>query len=751
MSKPDALTQRELTPWRDALVDSCAQLLGRPVSELQAEFDATARAAQPPAFAPRSVDEHAPRDLTDYVIMSTLKARRTTSDENACSWFFNLMDRTGRGYVLRDEFVRYAPYMSPIADAAVARTVFDLLVAAQQDDDEEDAPEQEPISREQPERNSGLRRRRPRRTLLPSVASLNRLNASSDTNASCDDSASADEADTSSLPASLAPSRHLFPVSVALQYLTWNKYYTGVLKKYYEKDADWERVKRDVGLDMTEVLVKSEGAIVHAELLPTMGKLYLSQRYLVFHAAVGRNHYVARLGAISNVRMNAIPYLMRDCFEVFLNSDTQAAMEGVTAATQTGAGAAKAHVESLPEHIGLLMRQFTAGDKPLSFSLMEFRDTARRDNWVTLLKELVSAYKLHVQMGFGTTGRASPLNPHRRENGDAERDGENVDPRKDDDVASDEEGQRRQNDKRRRSGGGGLNAYEFSPFRNEPPTPLLVIAAHANVARYRALRRVTARRRTQSLLVFSHAERNGAKVNWYVDSVRQFDSWNEKSWIERLVSSIRDNMAANERVYRAQDEQPFDLRVLATSIGRLAELCEPFARSVQYLNHLFQWQNPPATILAILVSSVIAIRGYVPYVPAMVLFGQAAWIVETRMKWFGVGMARSPAEDVEEQQQNVLQMVAQVRDALQAAQNVITRLNVFLGKVQTLCLWRAQAWQSWVAVAAVLVTMLVFAFVPANLLFMALVGLMFGKHFLPPSNPALRFWEQVPSRVDNVK
>lgn len=761
----------EKTTWRSTLVESCAQLLGKSVPVLRAELEETLRATNGSGFANRTDEEHAPRDLADYVIMNTLKSRRASSSPNVCSWFFNLMDRTGYGYVLREEFVRYSPYMSPIADAAIANTVFELLLSAQQENNGDDSstPDNTRPSSSTPSipypptdtsteelsrtrSGDGLRRRRPARTLLPSVRSLNRLSSGLDRGHEPGEESASGSNCASGSADQLAPSRHLYPLSIALQFPTWNRYYLAVLAKYYAKDSDWERVKREVGIDANEVLIKSEGALVHADLLPTVGKLYLSQRYLVFHAAIGRNHYVARLGAISNVRNNSIPYLMRDCFEVFLNSEIQAALEGVTAATNASSASStrrshernRSPFEYLPQHIGNIMRQFTSCDKPLSFSLMEFRDTSRRDNWVAILKELVSAYRLHIQMGFGATGRASPLNLQQGSTSDSSGDAVSASDDLDDDDA---DGQRYVSHQRS-SSRIRVSAYEFSPFRDEPPTPLLVVAAQANIARYRALRHVTKRRRPQTLLIFSYAERHTAKVNWYVDSVRKFDSWNEKSWIDRLVSSIRENISANQRVYRAQDEQPFDLRVLATSIGRLAELCEPLARSIQFLNQLFQWQNPPATVLAILACSFIAIRGYVQYVPAMVLFGQACWIVETRLNWFGVGMARRPSENVEEQQQNVLQMVAQVRDALQAAQNVIARVNVFLGKVQTLFLWRAHSWQSWVAVATVLFTVMVLIFVPAKMLFMVFVSFMFGKHFLPPSNPALRFWEKVPSRID---
>jgi hypothetical protein len=120
--------------WRDAMVTACADLLGRSMEQLRAEFDAIHSAAQSAAAAEAAVgvipnsatsnvaasDPLLPRDLADHAIMATLKSRDTFAMQNAPSWLFNTMDRSGAGFVLRDEFIRYSPLMSPIADSAVA-------------------------------------------------------------------------------------------------------------------------------------------------------------------------------------------------------------------------------------------------------------------------------------------------------------------------------------------------------------------------------------------------------------------------------------------------------------------------------------------------------------------------------------------------------------------------------------------------------------------------------------------------------
>ena len=144
-----------------------------------------------------------------------------------------------------------------------------------------------------------------------------------------------------------------------------------------------------------------------------------------------------------------------------------------------------------------------------------------------------------------------------------------------------------------------------------------------------------------------------------------------------------------------------------------------------------------------------------PYVPALLVLAQAAWIIETRYNYLGLGMrmaerdARAQRQDDEDG--NVLDVVAQVKDVLQVAQNAVRRLNIFLGKVQTLCFWGAEEWQSWVAVSALFVVAFVLLVVPVKMVFMALVFLFFVKHFLPPQNPVRNFWESVPHTMPRRK
>lgn len=269
--------------------------------------------------------------------------------------------------------------------------------------------------------------------------------------------------------------------------------------------------------------------------------------------------------------------MMRDSIKVHLESETKAAMDGISALQKDE------HIESgsaddvgrqsrdsdnkqeptVSEYVGKLMRQYTAGRKPLQFSLLEFRETKLRDNWVHVIREMVAAHKLHVQLGFGSSGRAVPRVD--------EPTGSSAEPEAQSDANSEDEERNREISETRT-----LN-YSRSPFRNEPSPPLLAVAAHANIVRYRALRRVTKQRVSNCLLLFTSAERNSSLINWYTDSVRAYNKQSGRSWIERALAAIRENMDTNDRIYRVQDDEPFDVSKLGDAIGRFAELCSPLA------------------------------------------------------------------------------------------------------------------------------------------------------------------------------
>eukprot|EP00177_Eucheuma_denticulatum_P001374 GFKZ01002496.1.p1 GENE.GFKZ01002496.1~~GFKZ01002496.1.p1 ORF type:complete len:904 (-),score=127.93 GFKZ01002496.1:977-3688(-) len=737
--------------WRDAMVQACADLLGKSLEQLQEEFEDSNTSADTSrnSFATESrLFEPVPRDLADFAIMSTLKIQDAMVMQNAASWLFNMMDRTGAGYVLREEFVRYAPFIGPVADAAVAGIVFDELIKEQvrvavEDDREVESEGKRENQEAKKERSServgirsGLRNRRKKKLAQEGG------DGPSDEERAADSSAGA----AAEGSASDSLTRDLYPPAIALRYGTWRPFFSAVQDKYQCHDDEWSRVKEQLGIDQGEILVKSQAAVDHNDLIPTMGKLFLSQRYLIFFAAIGKNHYVARLGAVAEVSKASIPIMMRDCIRVHLESESKAAMDGVSALqreppadgdgmkdSQRDKGRDNRQEPTLSEHVGNLMRKFNAGRKPLLFSLLEFRETKRRDNWVALTKELVAAHKMHVQLGFGSSGRAVP-SVEAQESTDQARE-------------TNRESVTKENKQNRETDESKLLNYTRSPFRNEPSPPLLVVAAHANIVRYRALRRVTRKRVSNSLLLFSHVDQNSQIVGWYTDSVRAYHNDSGKSWIKRALAAIRENMDTNDRIYRAKDDEPFDVAVLGDAIGRFAELCSPLAGLVVFISHLFQWRNPPATILAVLVCSAIAIKGLVNYVPAFLMVLQAAWVVETKYNWLGLGMGRTESEDAERRQASVLSLVTQVHDTLAAAQNVLSRLNGELGKVQSLFLWGAEEWQSWVAVGALLMAAFVLAIVPSRLLFLGFVFFLFFKHFLPPNNPALQFWQSVPSRI----
>lgn len=755
--------------WRDALIQACAALLGKKQSELEAEYVAAASVASARAatFATHQPQfEPSPRDLADYAIISALKRQDALSMQNATSWLFNMMDRTGAGYVLRDEFTRYAPFITPIADFAVSGIVFDELVREQARLAGADASSLpsvgfnpspvnpttskaiDNLKASKSDENSNLRQRK---------GSNNKDHGKQDKKWENERYCSAKRQDSASTRGQPEPKSgdalcpDLFPPGGALRYDLWRRFFDAVQDKYHYADDDWVRVKREVGIDPDEMLIKSQGSLDHSDLFPTLGKLYLSQRYLIFFAAVGRNHYVIRLGAVAQISSDSIPFMMRDCMRITLESEVKIAIDGVSAVVkedeevdEQGEHGSKAHPSNngnettTSQHVGKLMKKFSSGRKPLVFSLLEFREKKRRDNWVNLVREMVAAHKLHAQLGFGSAGRMV------RTVQMAPRNAGGIDIDIIEDQPDGEVDEKRNPEKERTV---TLN-YSRSPFRNEPSPPLLAVAAHSNIVRYRALRRVTEKRVSGSLLIFSRAERNVSLVNWYTDSVRAYESQSGRTWVERALSVIRDNMDSNERIYRIEDDEPFDVGKLGDAIGRFAELCAPLARVMQNFNHLIQWRNPAATILAILLCMTIAFKGLVYYVPAFLIFLQAAWVVETKYNFLGLRMAGVEAGDAKEEQRNVLELVAQVHDTLVAAQNVLSKLNRELGKVQAVFLWGCNTdAESWIAVGGLCIAALIVAVLPLRVMFLCFVFFLFFKHFLPPSNPVLRYWQALPSKI----
>lgn len=815
--------------WRNVMAGACSEILGKRMAALNDEFEE----AGGPGSGP-----HAPRDLADYVIMMTLRSQDSFAMQNAPSWLFNTMDRSGAGYVLREEFVRYAPFMSPIADAAVAAAVFDELVrsqvGAQAKLDEEAAKAEKRAPRHQHRGSSRLVRTKERGSFLASGAVStarayteglrNRRRQAAQTAGteeldSCGSvvGGGVEEDAGGSVGLLTEASEEMYPISGALRFVTWKQYFSAIQQKSSYKDDDWARVKSELGIDPSERLIKAQGGVDHSQPLPTLGKLFLSQRYLIFFAAVGRNHYVARLGAVAEVGVRSLPLLMRDCFTVHLESETISAMNGISRAHQepnegqtklressnsehsakvsgggvegsseasaSSADASPSVTESqvvpanedevdyeegevdgaarlksgnriatsasqssgsnsqekrkekgwgqekpMPQHVaGEVMAQFTAGGKPLVFSLIEFRDTSRRDLWVYVIRELVAAHRLHIQLGFGSSGRVVPETSHDIDDGDESTDVPNP-------------------------GTSSYLTYLASPFCNEPQPPLLVVAAHSNVVRYRSIRIVDGARNPVSLLVFSRAEKCKTAVSWYVDSVREKDNRGGRSWIERATDAIRENMELNKRVYMVQDDEPFDVGRLGDGIGRLAELCTPLVRLSQFVEHIVQWRNPPATVIALLVCLYFVYARWVVYVPSLALFMLACLIVLTRSESFsgldtwlwGGGLP----ENAKERQANILELVAHVHDGLRGTQNVIMRLNSSLGKVQTLFLWGSgNEKQTWTIVVALCFIGSFLVLFDTRVIYTAMIWVVFSKHFMPPRNPVKRFWDTVPSKV----
>lgn len=745
--------------WREALVGVCAKVLEKTEDQLQLDFEKEVQDGFGEVVGFIG-GEGTPRDLTDYAVMSMLKSQDVLSMQNASSWLFNLMDRSGHGLVFRDEFVRYAPFMVPLADAAIADILFETLVECQSRMEKEREHDPQNLScSERNDRKAFVKvMEHVRKQKRPAQRKLRRamktLMHSGGTSKNTDIEKADALAEGSSTPIKEQSSyrtsvekeaaqelSHLSAIS--LKFEAWNAYVKSVQESFNGNESEWNRAKRYLGIDITEPLITSQNAVDHSDLWPTLGKLFLSERYLVFFAFIGKNHYIARLGA-ATVYPRSLPLLFRECIGVRLDNETTTALYGLSISQNTPAEVSKggkprsgeisdsedasrsgdvveehlyAQEPTIPVHVDHLMKRYTSGNKDLCFSMMELGDTKLRDHWIELIEEVIAAHKLHLKLGFGTSGRSLPPAHH-------------------------EESHKESAVMR--------HSYRTSPFRHDVPPPLLAFTAHVNIVRYQGLLRICNSLECEKLLMFSHPEHHSRVINWYVESVKSYNGWRSSSWITRAVSAIKENIQINRHMYTLKDDEPFDVARLGEGIQRFAELIAPIASVMQKCAFIIQWENPTASILVFLICAYFIYMDWIKYLPGLFFLSQALLMIGIKRNLFGLGegsFGGKDEEDVKKRQARVLSIVSQVQGALHGAQNFFIRVNEQLGKVQSLYLWGADAWMSWTALIASTLLGFVLLAATSRVLFTFFVILAFTKHFTPPRNPVINFWESVPSKT----
>lgn len=268
----------------------------------------------------------------------------------------------------------------------------------------------------------------------------------------------------------------------------------------------------------------------------------------------------------------------------------------------------------------------------------------------------------------------------------------------------------------------------------------------------------------------------GVAVAWYLRSVRTVDGLGERSWVSRALSAIRENIQVNVAMYEARDDAPFDVATLGDNLSRLAELLSPVGALADAAAGLVQWRNPPASVLGLLAALGVAHVNAIAYLPAAAVAAAAAAVLYNRAVLYGVdgvggggadapnfwsvGPAASPAAEAARLRRlrkrqaaraaararasGVVAMLSAVHGTLVGVQNGCGRLNRQLGKVEVLALWVTEA-DSWKLVGGLVAVAVVLALFPVKVLYVSAVLFLYGKHFLPPNNPALRWWLTVPS------
>jgi len=268
----------------------------------------------------------------------------------------------------------------------------------------------------------------------------------------------------------------------------------------------------------------------------------------------------------------------------------------------------------------------------------------------------------------------------------------------------------------------------------------------------------------------------GAAVAWYLRSVRTVDGLGERSWVSRALSAIRENISVNVAMYEVRDDAPFDMATLGDNLSRLFELLAPLGTLADAINGLVQWRNPPASVLGLLAALFVAHENAIAYLPAAAVAAAAGTVLYNRAVLYGLDgvggggadgpnfwSLSSPSSPAAEgarlrrlrkrqaaraaerrRAAGVVAMLSAVHGTLHGVQNGCARLNRQLGKVEVLALWAVEA-DSWKLVGSLIGVAAVLALLPVKVLYVTLVLFLFGKHFLPPNNPALRWWLSVPS------
>jgi len=743
--------------WRMAMMTVCAGVLKRTVEELSELYDAESREAKQLyrskflRFAQLPIDLQ-PRDFPDYVIMSTLQVCDIFAMQNARSWLFNIMDRDGSGMIRREEFLRYAPLMYPLCDPAVSRYVLTSLLNAQQlADDKRTASSsndgrardavKSPAASDPPEAQT------PANEAYTSVSgavlgalSLSRSQAQA-----------ADKIEPEASQAGWGSAATLPSVpSGCLRYEVWKMYFDKLKSVYDVYDAQWETAKASVGLDPCEPLIHSSGALDHSETIPVVGRLYLSERYLVFMSGVGARNYVIRLSCVSVVDTTTLSFTMRDCIQIHVEPELRSVLKrdagiassmapgssasstttGAVSATTAGhkgtgsigegggAGSAAdasafsnaSAVASQAQAASNLVKLYSISGEPIIFSFPEFGETKMRDRWLAYVRELVASHQLHVHYGFGSSGRPPP---HEETEWSPE--------------------------------------AMSSPFRNDVPPPLLSVAAALNILRSKALSAALGRT-TWLLMLFSNLDDHGEAVKYYVDSIRNAKSADRQSWVTRTVQTIVENMEINSRLYEITEDEPFDVQKLGEVMIRFWELVQPVVQAYELYESLLHWRNPPASILALLSCIFLAYMNWVKFLPSIALFVYVALLLALRVKLVGLrgSDAALAAASQHARATGMYEFVKSVHDALQAFQNAFSRYNKQLGKLETLHTWGVPR-LTWTLVLGAVVASLLLLIVPARFLFFVLTLDVFTRHFRHPASAADDYWESIPESVQRGK